>query len=170
MMMTVEADLFRTVMANFPAGVTIVTATTQAGEPRGLTVSAFCSVSLTPPLLLVCIDRTSNTLPAIRQSNGFTVNFLAADRTDLAMRFASKATDKFVDVAYRDPSISEGGPILEDSSAYSACKVNHSLKVGDHWIFVGEMEEGEFWEDRAPLVYCRREFAGWPPGQVPAAG
>lgn len=159
----VDLELFRMVMGNFPAGVTIVTARAQDGEPRGLTVSAFCSVSLAPPLVLVCIDRKSNTLPAIRHSGGFTVNFVAADRTDLAMSFASKANDKFENVEYRDPPIPEGGPILEDGAAYSVCRVIQSLRVGDHWIFVAQMEDGAFWEERAPLVYCRRQFLGWPP-------
>jgi flavin reductase (DIM6/NTAB) family NADH-FMN oxidoreductase RutF len=157
-------------MGNFPAGVTIVTAMGADGGPRGCTVSSFCSVSLTPPLLLVCIDSGSNTLPAIKHSGGFTVNFLRSEGCDLATRFAGKRPDKFDAVPWRPAPIPEGGPILEDGCcAYSVCRVAELLPAGDHWIFVGAMETGEIWQDRAPLLYCRRTFSAWPP-QLAALG
>jgi flavin reductase (DIM6/NTAB) family NADH-FMN oxidoreductase RutF len=159
-----DEDLFRTVMGNFPAGVTVVTAIGSDGDPRGCTVSAFCSVSLTPPLLLVCIDNNSNTLPAIKHSGGFTVNFLRSDGCELATRFAAKQPDKFDSVPWRPAPTSEGGPILEEGCcAYSVCRVTEALPAGDHWIFVGAMEAGEIWHDRAPLLYCRSTFSAWSP-------
>jgi flavin reductase (DIM6/NTAB) family NADH-FMN oxidoreductase RutF len=159
-----DDGLFRAVMGNFPAGVTVVTAMGSDGEPRGCTVSAVCSVSASPPLLLVCIDNGSSTLPAIQHSGGFTVNFLRSEGCDLATQFAGKRPDKFNAVRWRPAPTPEGGPILEeDSCAYSVCRVTEALPAGDHWIFVGAMEAGEIWQDRAPLLYCRRTFAAWSP-------
>ena len=147
-------------MACFPTGVAVVTAL-ERGLPRGLTVSSFCSVSLDPPLVLVCVDRESNTLPALSSSGGFTVNFLAHGREALAARFASKAEDKFVDVRWAAPELPEGGPILvEDSSAHAVCVTRQAVEAGDHWIFVGEVKEGGVRDGQQPLVYHRRSYVG----------
>jgi flavin reductase (DIM6/NTAB) family NADH-FMN oxidoreductase RutF len=160
--MTIAADLFREIMSTFPSGVAIVTATEEGGRPRGLTVSAFCPVSLDPPLVLVCIDKSSNSLAAIRGSGGFTVNLLAAGREDLARRYASKAEDKFEGVATRDPAIPEAGPILtDDCVAYAACRVHSTVEAGDHVIIVGQVEEGEHRTGEVPLMYGRRIFTDW---------
>lgn len=147
-------------MACFPTGVAVVTALGE-GVPRGLTVSSFCSVSLDPPLVLVCVDRESNTLPALSRSGGFTVNFLAHGREALAVRFASKAEDKFAGVSWVAPDLPEGGPILvEDSSAYAVCLARQAVEAGDHWIFIGEVTQGGVRHDQQPLVYHRRSYVG----------
>ena len=146
-------------MACFPSGVAIVTSHEVGTRPRGLTVSAFCPVSLEPPLVLVCIDKTSNTLPALRESGGFTVNFLAGGREHLAVLYASKAEEKFNDIAWRLPELPEGGPILhEDSAAYAVCVTRQAIEAGDHWVFIGEVRDGAVIEGRLPLVYHRRAF------------
>jgi len=146
-------------MACFPTGVAIVTAHEVGTRPRGLTVSAFCPVSLEPPLVLVCIDKTSNTLPALRESGGFTVNFLAGGREHLAVLYASKAEEKFNDIAWRLPELPEGGPILhEDSAAYAVCVTRQAIEAGDHWVFIGEVRDGAVIQGRLPLVYHRRAF------------
>src|ERR1051325_12071645 len=92
---------FFAIMGAFPTGVGIVTAMDEHNEPRGLTSNALCSVSAEPPLMLVCVDKNSNTLPALRHSKKFVVTFLTAGRGDLSNLFASKASDKFADVAGR---------------------------------------------------------------------
>ena len=89
----IEPQRFREVMSSFPSGVVVLTAFGQDWQPRGLTVSAFCAVSLEPPLALACIDKTSNTLPAVQHTSGFTANVLAAGREPLARRMATKVTD-----------------------------------------------------------------------------
>jgi flavin reductase (DIM6/NTAB) family NADH-FMN oxidoreductase RutF len=155
----VDAELFRDIMACFPTGVAIVTAHEAGDRPRGLTLSAFCPVSLDPPLVLVCIDKSSNTLPALRESGGFTVNFLAGGREHLAVLYASKADEKFEGIAWRRPALPEGGPILhEDSAAYAVCLTRQAIEAGDHWVFIGEVREGDVVEGHLPLVYHRREF------------
>ena len=100
-------------MASFPSGVVILTALGDDHQPRGLTVSAFCAASLEPPLALVCIDKTSNTLPAVQHTGGFTANILSTGREQLARRMATKLSDKFEGIAWRLPESKIGGPILE---------------------------------------------------------
>jgi flavin reductase (DIM6/NTAB) family NADH-FMN oxidoreductase RutF len=157
--MVIASQLFREIMACFPTGVAIVTAHEVGAKPRGLTVSAFSPVSLEPPLVLVCIDKTSNTLPALQESGGFTVNFLAGGREHLAVLYASKSDEKFNDIAWQRPQLAEGGPILhEDSAAYAVCVTRQAIEAGDHWVFIGEVRDGAVIEGRLPLVYHRRAF------------
>ena len=157
--MPVTPQLYREIMACFPTGVAIVTAHEAGGRPRGLTLSAFCAVSLDPPLVLVCVDKASNTLPALQVSGGFTVNFLAGGREHLAVLYASKAAEKFDGIAWRPPDLPEGGPILHlDCAAYAVCLTRQAVEAGDHWVFIGEVREGAVVEGRLPLVYHRRSF------------
>jgi flavin reductase (DIM6/NTAB) family NADH-FMN oxidoreductase RutF len=157
--MAVSAALYRSIMACFPTGVAIVTAHESGDRPRGLTLSAFCAVSLEPPLVLVCVDRSSNTLPALRAAGGFTVNFLAGGREHLAVLYASKAEEKFHGIAWRRPDVPEGGPILhEDSAAYAVCVTRQAIEAGDHWVFIGEVKDGAVIDGRLPLVYHQRSF------------
>jgi flavin reductase (DIM6/NTAB) family NADH-FMN oxidoreductase RutF len=157
--MFTQPDSLRDVLASFPAGVVVVTAMGPDGTPRGLTVSAFCPVSLDPPLVLVCVDKRSNTLPAIEHSGAFTVNLLAGDREHVALTFASKREDKFEAIAWRE---CEGlaGPILhEDAAAFLVCRVAQSVEAGDHWIFVGEVIDVELVRESFQLMYHRRAFS-----------
>jgi flavin reductase (DIM6/NTAB) family NADH-FMN oxidoreductase RutF len=150
----------REVLASFPAGVVVVTAVDGDGTPRGLTVSAFCSVSAEPPLVLVCVDKGSNTLPAIHHSGGFTVNILAGGREDVARAFASKQEDKFLGLNCRPPGPAKGGPILSDHvAAYLVCDVQQAVEAGDHWVFIAEVLETALAEEDLMLLYHRRSFS-----------
>jgi flavin reductase (DIM6/NTAB) family NADH-FMN oxidoreductase RutF len=156
----IEGQRFREVMGSFPSGVVVLTAFGEDGRPRGLTVSAFCAVSLDPPLALVCVDRTSNTLPAVQQTGGFTANILATGRENLARRMATKLSDKFDGLAWRRPMSRVGGPILdEDSAAYAVCALRDTIEGGDHWILIGLVTEGAHHEGIAPMVFTRRAYA-----------
>jgi len=147
-------------MSAFPSGVVVLTAFGADAQPRGLTVSAFCPVSLNPPLVLACVDKTSNTLPAVQHAAGFTVNILAAGREHLARRMASKLTDKFDGVAWHRPESPIGGPILVDEcAAYATCKLHDTVEAGDHWILVGLVTGGAIREGIAPLVFSRRAYS-----------
>jgi flavin reductase (DIM6/NTAB) family NADH-FMN oxidoreductase RutF len=155
----IDAQRFREVMASFPSGVVVVTAFGHDGLPRGLTVSAFCPVSLEPPLALVCIDKTSNTLPAVQHTRGFTANILAAGREQLARRMASKVPDKFEAITWRKPHSEIGGPILDDdAAAYAVCRLTSTIEAGDHWVLIGEVTEGGHHQGVAPMVYSRRGY------------
>jgi flavin reductase (DIM6/NTAB) family NADH-FMN oxidoreductase RutF len=146
-------------MSSFPSGVVVLTAFGQDSLPRGLTVSAFCAVSLHPPLALACIDKTSNTLPAVQHTGGFTANILAAGREQLARRMATKVTDKFGAIKWRRPESLMGGPILEDDvAAYAVCTLRETIEAGDHWILIGLVTEGSHIDGRAPMVFSRRGY------------
>ncbi|MBV9101354.1 MAG: flavin reductase family protein [Candidatus Dormibacteraeota bacterium] len=160
--MAVEGDLFRQVLGSFPAGVTVVTAVDADDSPKGLTSTAVTSVSASPPLLLVCVDRTSNTLPAIEHSQAFVVNFLAAGEEWLALRFASKAPDKFSGLSWTRSEVAAGAPVLSDHVvAHAECVVTERIEAGDHIIFIGQIEHGVVREG-VPLMFFRHEFAPWP--------
>ncbi len=161
--MTVERAVFLEIMASFPSGVGIVT-TLDGGEPRGLTTTALASVSADPPLLLVCVDVTSRTLPSLLERRGFVVNFLRSGREPLARLFASKAEDKFAGLAWRS---SPGGlPVLdEDAIAWAECTTEREIEAGDHLILLGRAEAGEALRpDEEPLLYHRRSWGSWAAG------
>jgi flavin reductase (NADH) len=153
----VERTLFVEIMASFPSGVGVVT-TLDGHEPRGLTTTAVASVSAEPPLLLVCVDVTSRTLPSLLERRGFVVNFLRAGRDDLARQFASKAERKFDGIRWK-PSPA-GLPVLhEDAVAWAECATEREIEAGDHLILLGVVEAGAALRpDEAPLVYHRRRY------------
>jgi len=156
----IEPQRFREIMATFPSGVVVLTAFGEDGRPRGLTVSAFCAVSMEPALALVCVDKTSNTLPAVHHTGGFTANILATGRERLARRMATKLTDKFDGLAWRRPESKLGGPILEeDTAAYAVCTLRDTIEAGDHWILIGRVTDGAHRDGVAPLVFSRRTYA-----------
>jgi flavin reductase (DIM6/NTAB) family NADH-FMN oxidoreductase RutF len=157
----IEPERFREVMASFPSGVVVLTAFGNDSRPRGLTVSAFCAVSLQPPLALACVDKTSNTLPAVHHSGGFTANILATGREALARRMATKLSDKFDSIVWRHPANSLGGPILEeDAAAYAVCSLRDTIDAGDHWVLIGMVTEGAQHEGLSPMIYSRRTYLG----------
>jgi flavin reductase (DIM6/NTAB) family NADH-FMN oxidoreductase RutF len=149
-------------MAAFPTGVTVVTTLAEDGEPRGLTCNAFMSVSVEPPLVLVSLDATSNTLPALRSTRHFVVNFLTAGREALALLFATKHPEKFASVSVEPTA--HGLPVLhEDSIAYVVCEVVDDIEAGDHVLFLGRVYEARPPDDDAvPLLYYRRSYDRWP--------
>ncbi len=155
----IDAAGFREVMASFPSGVVVLTAFGDDGRPRGLTVSAFSAVSIDPPLALVCIDRSSNTLPAVQHTGGFTANILATGREQLARRMATKLTDKFDGLVWRKPATPVGGPILElETAAYAVCALRDTIEAGDHWVLIGLVTEGAHHTERQPMVFTRRAY------------
>jgi flavin reductase (DIM6/NTAB) family NADH-FMN oxidoreductase RutF len=157
----IEPQKFRETMATFPSGVVVLTAFGPDSLPRGLTVSAFCAVSLEPPLALACIDKSSNTLPAVQHAGGFTANILAAGREQLARRMATKLSDKFDGIAWRQPESAHGGPILEkDCAAYAVCTLRDTIEAGDHWILIGNVVEGAHLDGVSPMIFSRRGYFG----------
>lgn len=152
-------ETFLDIMSNFAAGVTVVTST-HDGVDHGLTVSAFTSVSLDPPLVLVCIDFRSHSMEPIRAAGGFTVNILREGAGEVAMKFASKDEDKFDDVAVIRPTLESAGPgIPEHSYALLECRTVESVAAGDHMIFIGHVEHAVRVGPCSPLVYWQRGFA-----------
>jgi flavin reductase ActVB len=167
MPMTIDRQSFFDVMASFPSGVAIVTTLAADGVPRGLTTTAVCSVSADPPTVLVCVDIGSRTLDALRATRRFVVNFIGEGRSELCLLFASKAEDKFAQVAWRPTA--DGIPLLhEDVLAWAECSTLHELVVGDHVLLVASVEDGGVEPEREPpLMYYRRSWGVWSPVHEP---
>jgi flavin reductase (DIM6/NTAB) family NADH-FMN oxidoreductase RutF len=158
--MAIDKQQFRKVMGRFAAGVTVVTTVAEDGTPSGLTATAFTSVSLQPPLVLVCIDKNAESLASVRRSGVFAVNFLRAAQEAVSQRFAVSGGDKFAGVSTR--SGVTGAPLLADSLGYVECRTTDVHDAGDHFIFVGQVEAADAGEGE-PLVYFNgayRELTG----------
>ncbi len=153
--MSVSKDEFRAALGRFASGVTVVTTRDASGKLHGITVSAFCSVSLEPPLVLVCIEKTTGSHFAFMESSSFVVNLLAADQQHLSDRFASRLPDKFDTVKYQ--SGIDGLPILEDALANLECRLKNSHDAGDHTIFIGQIERATV-RDGEPLIYFHGNY------------
>jgi flavin reductase (DIM6/NTAB) family NADH-FMN oxidoreductase RutF len=151
----IAPDDFRHVLGHFATGVTVVTTCDADGRPTGLTASAFSSVSLDPPLILVCVDHKSQSYPALRERRRFAVNILAADQEAISRRFASSRLDKFDGVAHRISDL--GLPLVDGAIARLEC-VTVSMHVeGDHTIFVGRVERANA-SGGDPLLYSRGRY------------
>lgn len=138
--MAIEKDFFRQVMGYFPTGVTVVTTKNQE-RPFGLTVSSFTSLSLDPPLVLICVDRASNTLSHFSESKIFAVNFLTAKQVHLSRCFAMPSEDRFEHFCHTSYHIAAtGAPILDDVLAFVDTRLIAEYPGGDHMIFVGQVE------------------------------
>ncbi|MBO1332641.1 flavin reductase family protein [Streptomyces sp. VRA16 Mangrove soil] len=149
------AEAFRSAMARFPAGVVVVTTRGARGEPRGFTASSFCSVSLDPPLVLVCLANTADSYAAFADCGHFAVSMLGPEHRPLAQRFATKGADKFApDGLSHTPS---GLPVVAGALVELDCAVDARHPAGDHTILVGRVS-GVRLGDGSPLVYYERNF------------
>lgn len=135
--MTVESDHLKHVLSHLPGGVCIVTSREPEGSPHGLTAISVCSVSLAPPLVLACIERSTNTHSAIESSRVYALNFLGAAQRELADRF-SESGPKFDGVELT--TLRTGAPVLSAAVASCDCSVVVAVPAGDHTIFVGKVE------------------------------
>ncbi|MGY1635857.1 flavin reductase family protein [Geodermatophilus sp. SYSU D00742] len=159
-----DGTAFRTAMADLPAAVSIVTTTAADGVPHGATVSAVTSLSLDPPLLLVCLDRASDTLAALEVGRHFLVHVAADGQQASVMRFAGKGADKF-DGGHWAIGLS-GQPQLRGAAQVLDCVVADLLPGGDHTIVVGRVAALEHDPSSTPVVYHRRRLH---PAPVPRA-
>jgi flavin reductase ActVB len=154
--MSVAEVEFKEALKNFPGGVTIVTSCDREGRPFGATVSSFASLSLNPPLVVVCLSRGSRSIAAIRERRAFVVHFLGADQAALARQFAADSDDKFSGIGHA--STGEGVPYLVDCPARLECQLQDEFAGGDHEIVVGVVSAVHGIDDFEPLVYARRNF------------
>ena len=157
--MPIDEQTYKDIMSRHPSGVTIVTTVDDDHTVYGLTVSAFCTVSLDPPRILVVIDKQSQSLPALLENKRFTVSLLAAGTEDIALHFASKDLDKFEPLPVDSyTGLTTGPALVADSTAYLECTTTEQLEAGDHWILVGGVERGKILSEDEPLVYSHRRF------------
>lgn len=155
--MSLDQDEFRSVMGRFATGVTVVTVADKQGRDYGMTVTAFSSLSLEPPLVLVCIDHDASILPAFTSASHFAVNVLAAHQEAIARRFSvPDAEHRFEGLGF---TRGQTGPaVLEDVLASIECRVVQSVVSGDHTIFMGEAEAANVRQD-TPLLYYRGGYS-----------
>ena len=154
--MNIDPDTFRSALGRFASGVTIVTAVDGAGHDVGLTVSAFASVSLEPPLVLVCIDHAASIHPVLLEAHHFAVNILAAAQEPLARRFSTLEGDRFDGVGYTRGQT--GVAVLDEVLGCIECHRVHATEGGDHTIFIGRVEAVHI-RAASPLLYYRGGYA-----------
>lgn len=155
----VDLDAFRRALGQFATGVTVITALTSDGEPVGCTVSAFCSVSMDPPLVLACIGKGRSMHRTLAEVPGFGVNILRSDQADLALRFARSGADRFAGVGIRPAP--DGIPLLDGTIARLRCERHDLLEGGDHTIVLGRVVDLHV-DDGEPLLYSRGAFLDLP--------
>jgi flavin reductase (DIM6/NTAB) family NADH-FMN oxidoreductase RutF len=152
--MPVDDAQFKLALSHFASGVTIVT-TEHDGKPYGMTVASFASLSLHPPLVLVCIEKNVKTHDAIAAAGKFGVSILTDTQVDISSRFASRRDDKFDGVAVARGEL--GVPLIANALTTLECSLRESLPGGDHTIFVGEVADVQTREG-VPLLYFRSGY------------
>jgi flavin reductase (DIM6/NTAB) family NADH-FMN oxidoreductase RutF len=146
-----DKEVYRDAIAHFASGVAIIT-TRDEGIDYGVTVNAISSLSLVPPMMLVCLNRESRTQSAINRSRSFSVNILSESQGDLAVRFATSVDDKFEGVSLARGEL--GNPLLDDALAHLECRVIEQVSGGTHRVFLAGVQRAERF-DGEPLAYYR---------------
>ena len=151
-----DPDLFRGVLGRFPSGVTVVTARDDAGRDHGMTVSSFCSLSLVPPLVLICVEKAASLHDVLGGAAHFAANVLAGDQEPLSRRFAELDDGRFDGLAVARGLT--GCALLAGTVASLECAIRDRHPGGDHTIVVGEVIAAEV-RDARPLLYYRGEYS-----------
>jgi len=153
----IPAALFREVLGCLPTGVTVVAAEGGRG-PVGMAANSFTSVSLEPPMVLLCPARSSSTWPQIRAAGRFCVNVMHERHSEMTRRFAQRGVDRFAGLGWHPRP---GGPAIEDAVAWIDCVLLDEHDAGDHTIVVAEVVAIEASEDTSPLVFHRGRYGGF---------
>ena len=156
---TPTSSEFRLALGQFATGVTVVTAERGPGRVHGMTANSFTSVSLDPPLILICVSHTAQLLAMLKRQERFGVNILKDNQRAISEYFActdeSAETEKRLGIRYRWTET--GIPLLEDALVHLACDIVDSHVAGDHTIFIAEVESVEIY-DGEPLLYLRGNY------------
>lgn len=148
-------ELFRETMSSFPSGVTIVTTVSGDGQPRGFAASSFCSLSMDPPLVLVCLAKSAQCHDAFNESDKWAIHVAGSHQVDLISRFATKDTDKFAGGEFVTDH--RGVPILPDAAAVLMCTAHDRADGGDHTILIARVDSVVL-RDHMPALYFQRSF------------
>lgn len=146
---------FRQAMASFPSGVTIVTTIDSDGAWWGFTATSFCSLSIEPPLALVCLATSAQCHPVFSVAESWVIHIVPPRHRDLALRFSTKGIDKFAQGEFAPNS--RGYPVLAGACAVLECDAFARYEGGDHSILVGRVADTHVY-DEEPAIYFRREF------------
>ena len=155
--MAVDPDLFRGTLSTWASGVTVVTCR-HGNDVRGMTASAFCSVSLDPPLILVCVDKSAIFYEFISKAGSFAVNILSREQEDVSRACSSRKVEesrRLAGIPYHEEAT--GSPVLDHAIGYLDCTVEQAYEGGDHTIFVGRVQ-GAGARDGEPLLYFRGAY------------
>jgi 3-hydroxy-9,10-secoandrosta-1,3,5(10)-triene-9,17-dione monooxygenase reductase component len=151
----ITSTTYRQVLGHLPTGVTVVTAFQRGGEPAGMAANSLTSVSLEPPLILVCPAKSSTTWPLIREVGRFCVNVMASHQAELCRRFAAVGADRFAEVEWHSrPS----GPALDDAIAWLDCEICDEHDAGDHTIVIAQVASLDASGDGVPLVFFKGRY------------
>ena len=151
----ISPDQFRLVMGNFATGITVVTTRDAKGQPCGLTVNSFTSVSLEPLLVLVCFDKRLSSLQAFKDTKQFGVSVLSEHQEDVSRLFAKRDSERPLSL-YFDGKL--GMPLVRNSLAVMECDTVEIYEGGDHLIFLGAVKNGEVLHADHPLLYFRGKY------------
>jgi flavin reductase (DIM6/NTAB) family NADH-FMN oxidoreductase RutF len=157
--MAIDPRELRNVFGAFATGVTIITTKDATGKPFGLTANSYTSLSLDPPLVLVCVDKKVDCYACFEQSRVFVVNILSEGQDQLSTRFATKGIEKFEGVAVRQGNL--GVSLLEGAVAHIECTLVSAYEGGDHTIYVGEVQAASASGDR-PLLFFKGKYTRLP--------
>lgn len=155
-----ESTAFREAMATFPSGVTVVTTTAPDGRWWGFTATSFCSVSMDPPLVLVCLADTAECHPVFAQAQRWLVHIIRPEQSHLAIRFATRGADKFAGDNFTPDDY--GLPKLKHAAVTLDCTTHTKLTAGDHTILLGHVKDVQL-DPTPPALYYRRAFHPLPP-------
>jgi flavin reductase (DIM6/NTAB) family NADH-FMN oxidoreductase RutF len=155
-----DSARFRQVLGHFCTGVAIVAGAVD-GEPVGLTVQSFTSLSLDPPLVSIAVGRDSSTWPKLRTAESFSVNILSEAQEALCRRFATKGIDKFEGVGWRAGAT--GSPILDDVLGWVDCRIEDEHEAGDHILVLARVVDLGIGEEGKPLLFYRGGFGRFEP-------
>lgn len=156
---SVTAADHRALMSLFPTGVAVITAIDENNAPHGMTCTSLSSVTLNPPTLLVCLNRSSGTLRAVHGGR-FGVNLLHARGRRAAEVFSTAVDDRFGEVRWKHSAVTGMPWLADDAHAFAGCVVRQSTVVGDHAVVLGEVHEIVADHD-IPLLYGMRGFSAW---------
>jgi flavin reductase (DIM6/NTAB) family NADH-FMN oxidoreductase RutF len=145
----------RRALGSFPTGVTIVSTVDESGTPWGFTANSFTSVSLDPPLVLICVAKTAGSCPVFAGSGRFAVNILADEQREISMLFATPGQDRFSSISWSTRAT--GSPIIDGVVAWLDCVTHSQLEVGDHWVLFGRVVAYAH-SAEPPLGYCRGAY------------
>jgi flavin reductase (DIM6/NTAB) family NADH-FMN oxidoreductase RutF len=143
---------FRQVLGHFPTGVVVVTAV-EGGQPAGVAIGSFTSVSLDPPLIGFFPGQSSSSWPRIESAGVFCVNILSEEQEDVSRVFASRGVDKFASIGWKPGRT--GAPIISGALGWIECSIEKVEPVGDHWFVLGRVIDLEVAHEGKPLIFFR---------------
>jgi len=156
--MPVNDQEFKNALKLWASGVTVVTAKTEKLGLKGMTATSFSSVSMEPPQILVCINKTADTGDAVLEGKTFAVNILKADQQEISNQFAGGASqeERFANINWREGET--GSPIIDDALASIECTVVQQVLAGTHWVVIGEVQKAEC-RSGEPLLYYNSAYS-----------